>query len=72
MDNIPVRCKGSIQNPYLGRMHIDFRRYFFPEKSCVKKVRTSYLSPAAMLFLLLRKFPAPEGMDFHWKMPAFR
>lgn len=43
--------KLSIQNPYLGRMHIDFRGYFFPENGCVKKVRTSCLSPAAMFFL---------------------
>lgn len=55
--------KPSIQNPYLGRTHIDFRGYFFPENGCVKKVRTSCLSPAAMLFLWLKRLPAPVSRD---------
>lgn len=49
-------AKLSIQNPYLGRMHIDFRGYFFPEKGCVKKVRTSCLSPAARCFCCWGEF----------------
>lgn len=58
--------KLSIQNPYLGRMYIDFRGYFFSEKVWVKKFRIRFLRPAAMLLLLLRRLPAPVDMDFCW------
>lgn len=58
--------KLSIQNPYLGRIYIAFRRYFFPEKVRVKKFRIRFLCPAAMLLLLLRRLPAPVNMDFCW------
>lgn len=68
----PSEVKQSIQNPYLGRIHIDFRGYFFPENGCVKKVRTSCLSPAAILFLWRDFQHLWSGIYYCWWIPAIR